>query len=82
MSDAGSDMKGRLRSDLRAAFKEARMDEVRLLRALIAEIDNAEAPPTTANPDYNQHLFQEGTAEVERLALDADQLRTAVEREI
>ena len=42
---AGATMKARLRGDLRGAMASKRTLEVRVLRALIAAIDDAEAPP-------------------------------------
>lgn len=45
MTDAAPAMKTRLRADLRAAMKAGRASEARLIRALVAAIDNAEAPP-------------------------------------
>jgi len=42
--DAGGEMKVRLRADLRAAMKDRRAVEAKVIRALIAALDNAEAP--------------------------------------
>lgn len=62
--DRRHDIKTRMRADLLAAMKDKRSAEVRTIRALIAAIDNAEAPPISA--DNN-------STEVERLLLsDAD----------
>jgi uncharacterized protein len=81
--DAGHDMKARLRIDLRAAMKEGRTNEARLIRALVAAIDNAEAPPLRADPQAtNQHRFHDGSAEVERLSLDSAQVRALLVAEI
>lgn len=68
--DTSAKMKARLRADLRTAMKERRATEVKALRALIAALDNAEAPSV----DHEQtvqlpHDFYEGSAEVERLLL-------------
>lgn len=81
--DAGSDMKARLRGDLRAAMKEGRTAEARVIRALIAAIDNAEAPPLHAGQTaLMQHLFCSGSAEVERLLLSGSQVRDVLLAEI
>lgn len=62
--DRGHDIKTRMRADLLAAMKDKRSAEVRTIRALIAAIDNAEAPPISAGNN---------STEVERLLLsDAD----------
>jgi len=81
--DAGSDMKARLRVDLRAAMKEGRTVEARIIRALIAAIDNAEAPSVhTGQTALVQHLFRSGSAEVERLLLSESQVRDVLLAEI
>ena len=74
--DAGAAMKARLRADLLAAMKAGRKDETRLLRALVAAIDNAEAPPAPArDPLALPHGHAVGTAEVARLVLSASELQ-------
>lgn len=81
--DAGRVLKVRMRDDLRAAMKSGRTDEARLIRSLIAAIDNAEAPPLSgAQRATDQHRFRDGSAEVERLSLDATQLRAVLLTEI
>jgi uncharacterized protein YqeY len=45
-----SELKDRLRADLKAAMQAKASDEVRLLRTLIAALDNAEAVPVEARP--------------------------------
>jgi uncharacterized protein YqeY len=68
--DAGRDMKARLRADLRTAMKDRRTIEAKVIRALIAAIDNAEAPPAQdAQTALAQHHFRSGSAEIERLLL-------------
>lgn len=68
--DAGRDMKGRLRADLRTAMKERRTIEAKVIRALIAAIDNAEAPPShEGQTALGHHDFRSGSAEIERLLL-------------
>ena len=81
--DAGHEMKARMRADLRAAMKEGRGADARLLRLLIAAIDNAEAPPARAGCGAaEQHRFLSGAAEVERRLLDADRVRAILLAEI
>lgn len=81
--DAASSMKVRLRADLRAAMKDGRTVETNVFRALVAAIDNAEAPP---NHDGRtapvHHHFQNGSAEVERLLLSRTQVRDILLAEI
>ncbi len=81
--DAGHEMKARMRADLRAAMKEGRTSETRLLRALMAALDNAEAPPLRADRRAaDQHRFREGSAEIERLHLSPAQVRAVLLAEI
>jgi uncharacterized protein len=68
--DAGRDMKARLRADLRTAMKDRRAIEAKVIRALIAAIDNAEAPPAhEGQTALAHHHFRSGSAEIERLLL-------------
>ncbi|SFX97401.1 hypothetical protein SAMN04244548_02385 [Paracoccus pantotrophus] len=81
--DAGHDMKTRMRADLRAAMKEGRGSDAKLIRTLIAAIDNAEAPPARGGSGAaEQHRFLSGSAEVERLSLDAERVRAILLAEI
>jgi len=65
-------MKARLRADLRAAMKDKRAIEAKVIRALIAAIDNAEAPPAREGQKaLVRHQFRSGSAEIERLLLSA-----------
>jgi uncharacterized protein len=81
--DAGSGMKARLRADLRRAMKERRATEAKVIRTLVAAIDNAEAPPVRAQrSEWLQHRFQSGSAEVERLLLSRLDVRDVLLREI
>lgn len=83
MTGAGHDMKVRLRSDLKAAMKEGRPGDVKLLRALISAIDQAEAPPSRDGQGFaSQREFLDGSAEVERLDLEEADVRGAIMREI
>lgn len=79
MGDAAHAMKTRLRADLRAAMKDGRTSEAKLIRALVAAIDNAEAPPLRAGERAtDQHRFHDGSAEVERLSLTPAQVRAVL----
>jgi len=81
--DTARNMKARMRVDLRAALKDGRTGEVRLIRALVAAIDNAEAPPLQASrTDPGQHRFRDGSAEVDRLRLGPDEVRSVLMAEI
>lgn len=81
--NAADQMKARLRGDLRKAMKERRGQESQLIRALIAALDNAEAPPvTTSQIQSEQHRFENGTAETERLILGQAQVRDVFLAEI
>ncbi len=61
-------LKERLRADLKAALQARASDEVRLLRTLIAALDNAEAVPG----EYNAlpRAFGDPSGEVTRRELD------------
>jgi len=64
-------MKLRLRGDLRDAMRGGRSDEAKLVRSLIAALDNAEAPPLQADHKTDHTLqFASGKAEIGRLDLD------------
>lgn len=74
--DAGRDVKARLRADLRTAMKDRRTFETKVIRALLAAIDNAEAPPVHARQAMSvHHRFRSGSAEVERLLLSRSDVR-------
>jgi len=76
-------MKTRLRADLRAAMKEGRTSEAKLIRALVAAIDNAEAAPLRVDQQAaDQHRFHDGSAEVERLSLTPAQVHAVLVAEM
>jgi len=76
-------MKTQLRLDLLAAMKEGRTNEVKLLRTLVAAIDNAEAPPIDTNHQTTEQLqFHDRSAEIERLALTTAQVREVLVAEL
>jgi uncharacterized protein len=81
--DAAEEMKARLRADLVTAMKERRSSEAKLIRALVAAIDNAEAPPRPeSDKPAEGHNFRSGSAEVERLRLDRGRVREVLAAEI
>lgn len=78
--DPARAMKDRLRSDLKLALAARHRAEAAVVRALIAAIDNHEAPPL---PD--RHAAQSGCSgptEVARLSLDAETVRAILLEEI
>jgi uncharacterized protein YqeY len=82
MSDATT-MKSRLRADLMVAMKDGARSEAKLLRGLIAALDNAEAAPARVeSASLVRHAFAAGTAEVPRLTLDAERVEAILMREI
>jgi hypothetical protein len=60
-------LKERLRADLKAALQARAADEVRVLRTLIAALDNAEAVPTEG---YRPRALAGAGGEVARRELD------------
>ena len=63
--------KDRLRTDMKAAMLARATDEVRLLRTLIAALDNAEAVPG-AQDRHAQRAFGDSSGEVPRHELDEE----------
>lgn len=77
--NAGETTKATLRADLRQAMKEGRSDEVKVLRALIAALDNAEAPAVASRALAVEQMGGLGSSEVQRLALDAERVWSILE---
>lgn len=77
--DAGRDTKARLRADLHTAMKDRRTIDVKVIRSLVAAIDNAEAPTIQAG---RTAPARHGSAEVERLLLSRSQVRHLLLAEI
>jgi uncharacterized protein YqeY len=73
-------LKQRLRADLMAALQARAADEVRVLRTLIAALDNAEAVPGdyTALP----RAFGDPSGEVARRELDAGAVEALLASEV
>ena len=83
MQDPATEMKTRLRADLRAAMAARRAAEVAVLRTLVAALDNAEAPAAEQKqPPGGAHDFQSGSAEVRRLDLTPERIAEVITAEI
>ena len=80
--DAARDMKVRLRADMRVAMKEGRAAEVKVIRTLIAAIDNAEAPPILLVHEEPVDPSANSSTEVERLVLTRAQVRRVILSEV
>lgn len=81
--DAAGELKARLRTDLLAAMKNRQSTEAGVIRALVAALDNAEAPPLPARSSSAEpHRFRSGAAEVERLRLTRADVHRVVSAEI
>jgi uncharacterized protein YqeY len=81
--DAATEMKARLRADLLTAMKDRNALDAKVIRSLVAALDNAEAPAVTqerAAPAH--HEFAQGSAEVERLRLTRSQVHDVLRREL
>lgn len=79
--DPAEAMRARIRTDLKQAMQDRRPADVSLLRALLAEIDNAQAPAAVPDNPYRPRQFGTGAAEVPRRPLSAEALRALLERE-
>lgn len=74
-------LKQRLRSDLKAAMQVRAADEVRVLRVLIAALDNAEAVPSEQK-GYVPRAFGDPNGEVARLDLGAGAVEALLADEV
>ena len=74
-------LKERLRADLKAAMQARAAAQVRVLRALIAALDNAEAVPGVAYTAL-PGTFGDGANEVSRLELDDAAVEALLAREV
>lgn len=82
LSGAANRMKARLRADLTTAMKARNPAEVQLLRALVAAIDNAEAPPAEGQPAESGFGFAAASSEVQRLILGSADVQQVLRFEI
>lgn len=81
-SDPAQALQARLRDRLKMAMRDRSIDQMKVLRALIAAVDDAQAVPMGEQHErYQTHTFGAGTNEVPRLSLDANDLRALLERE-
>jgi len=78
--DAAQALRQRLRADIKAAMQARDGTGTRLLRALLAAIDNAQAVP--AEPPALPNRFGQGTSEVPRRALTEATLHAVLAAEI
>ena len=74
-------LKQRLRADLKAAMQLRAADEVRVLRVLIAALDNAEAV-SAEQKGYVPRAFGDPSGEVARLDLDAGAVEALLADEV
>lgn len=81
MPDISTQMKARLREDLKAAMKSGRPNHVKLLRTLMSAIDQAEAQPPAQDSHYIERDFMSGDAEVARRTLTAGEVAEIIARE-
>jgi len=75
-------LKERLRADLKAAMQARASDEVRVLRQLIAALDNAEAVPIGSAPKQVRLGDGAASAEAMRRDLDADDVAALLAAEM
>jgi uncharacterized protein YqeY len=74
--------KERLRADLKAAMQAREANEVRVLRTLIAALDNAEAVPGQDRPRDRRPAPGDPSCEVARLELDAHAVASLLANEV
>jgi uncharacterized protein YqeY len=75
-------VKARLRTDIRAAMSAKQMNEARVLRTLLAALDNAEAHPVASgHTPYVEHAFGDKAVEVARKVLTAEDVETVLRTE-
>src|SRR6185503_3713213 len=73
-------VKARIRADLRAAMSAKKMDEVGVLRTLLAALDNAEAV-AVAPERYTERKFGDPATEVPRKQLSAEDVIAIISAE-
>lgn len=82
MTGQAERLKLRLRQDLKAAMQARQSTDARLLRVIMAAIDNAEAVPAADGPQTRAARFADGSAEVPRRNLSFIELDRLLEAEI
>lgn len=79
---SATELKQRMRAHLKAAMQARASDEVRLLRTLIAALDNAEAVDGEGVQDhFNPRTLGDPRGEVARREIDAAELETILAEE-
>ncbi len=75
-------VKARIRTDIRAAMSAKHMNEARVLRTLLAALDNAESHPVApGHTPYTEYAFGDKGVEVERKVLTAEDVERILEAE-
>lgn len=75
-------VKARLRADIRAAMSAKQMSEARVLRTLLAALDNAEAHPVaTGHTPSVEQAFGDKSVEVARKVLSSDDVEAVLKAE-
>ena len=82
MNGAAETLKARLRADIKAAMQARRPGDTKLLRVILAAVDNAEAVPVKAGPQTRAARFDEGSADATRRTLSASDLDSLLDVEI
>jgi uncharacterized protein len=83
VQDPAETLSARVRADLQIAMAARRTEEVRLLRALLAAIDDAQAVPLPeGHQRYSPRAFGDGSGEVPRIRLSAERIEALVTAEI
>jgi uncharacterized protein YqeY len=83
MTDAPTPAEGakaRIRADIRAAMTAKNMVEAKLLRTLLAALDNAEAVSVAIGP-YVERAFGDPATEVARKTLTREDVEAVIEAE-
>jgi uncharacterized protein YqeY len=81
MTGAAEALKARLRRDLKSAMQARQPQEARLLRVILAAIDNAEAVAVEESPQTIAPRFADGAQEVPRRILSQVELDRLLEAE-
>ncbi|MBW8755761.1 MAG: GatB/YqeY domain-containing protein, partial [Sphingomonadales bacterium] len=74
MTSPANILKDRLRQDLKVAMQAKRGETAKVLRVILAAIDNAEAVPITESRATQPARFGDGSAEAPRRRLSPDEL--------
>lgn len=81
--DAAQQMSDRLRADLKEAMRARDIVATKAIRALLGAIDNAQAVPVDQGyQPWVRNKFGEGSVEVPRVVLSAEELQALLLQEI